>query len=165
MEPPPSTHLKKMRKIGNTSVIEFKKLEVLPILEEEEISLPWKEPYWIKYVSYFPQKDPEPRDPEDWANNLRVRARKEKLSRNALRRLEWFLFLKCRGKGNVSFTSRHFGISRKTFYLWQKRFKEGELSSLEERSRAPQRKRAWQVTPEEDSGLSSCVRRTCAGER
>lgn len=88
-------------------------------MEKEEISLPWKEPYWIKYISYFPQKNPVPRDPEDWANHLRVRARKEKLS-------------------------------RKTFYLWQKRFKEGELSSLEERSRAPQRKRAWQMTPEEE---------------
>lgn len=65
-------------------------------MEEEEISLPWKEPYWIKYVSYFLKKNPEPRDPQDWAHNHRVRARKEKLSRNALLRLEWFLFLKCR---------------------------------------------------------------------
>lgn len=111
---------------------------------EEEISLPFKEPYWIKYVSYFPSRTPKPRDPEDWANNLRFRAKKEKLSRNALLRLEWFLFLRCRGKGNISFTCRHFGISRKTFYLWQRRFKEGELSSLEERSRTPKRKRAWQ---------------------
>jgi len=54
------------------------------------------------------------------------------------------------GKGNVSFTCRHFGILRKTFYLWQKRFKEGNLSSLEERPRTPQRKRTWQVTPEEE---------------
>jgi transposase InsO family protein len=64
--------------------------------------------------------------------------------------LEWFLFLRCKAKGNVSFTCRHFGISRKTLYLWQKRFKEVDLFSLEERSRAPKRRRAWRVTAEEE---------------
>ena len=53
------------------------------------------------------------------------------LSKDALKRLEWFDFCKSHG-GNISLTCRHFGISRDTFYLWKRKFNPNNLSSLED---------------------------------
>jgi len=39
--------------------------------------------------------------------------------------------------GNVAHTCRHFGISRQTFYRWQRRYDPYDLTSLEERSHRP----------------------------
>jgi len=52
------------------------------------------------------------------------------------------------GKENVTLTAQHFGISRKTFYKWSKRFRDSkyDVHSLADRSRAPHRKRHWEVT-------------------
>jgi len=63
-------------------------------------------------------------------------------------RVEWIVFYYTAGKENVSFTAQHFGISRKTFHKWFKRFKDSEYNvhSLADRSRAPHRKRHWEVT-------------------
>src|SRR2546421_204382 len=44
-----------------------------------------------------------------------------RLSRAARGRLEWIIFWE-RNSQDVSLTARHFGISRKTFYKWTKRF-------------------------------------------
>ena len=37
-------------------------------------------------------------------------------------RVEWMVFYYTAAKGNVTLTAQHFGISRKTFYKWLKRF-------------------------------------------
>lgn len=47
--------------------------------------------------------------------------------------------------GNVSFTYRYYGISRKTFYKWKGRFKEHGEAGLVDRSRAP--KKSPNATP------------------
>jgi len=38
-------------------------------------------------------------------------------------RVEWIVFYYTVAKENVTLTARHFGISRKTFHKWFKRFK------------------------------------------
>ena len=42
---------------------------------------------------------------------------------------------------NVALTCRHFGISRQTFYRWLRRYQPLDLTSLEERSHCPHRRR------------------------
>lgn len=53
------------------------------------------------------------------------------LSKAALKRLSWFDWYHIHGK-NVSLTCRHFGISRDTFYLWERKFNSKNLKSLED---------------------------------
>jgi transposase len=57
------------------------------------------------------------------------------LSRGARVRLAWMDFH--RRTKNVTHTCRHFGISRQTFYRWQRRYDPYDLTSLEERSHRP----------------------------
>src|SRR5260370_11578774 len=56
-----------------------------------------------------------------------------------------------RGCGNVAHTCRHFGISRQTFYRWQRRYDPYDLTSLEERSHRPRqcRQPTWAFSLEE----------------
>ena len=63
-------------------------------------------------------------------------------------RVEWMVFYYTAGKENAALTAQHFGISRKTFYKWCRRFRESKynVDSLADRSRAPHRKRHWEVT-------------------
>jgi len=63
-------------------------------------------------------------------------------------RVEWMIFYYTAGKENVALTAWHFGISRKTFYKWFKRFRESkyDVHSLADRSRAPYHKRQWEVS-------------------
>ena len=63
-------------------------------------------------------------------------------------RVEWMVFYHTAGKENAAVTAQHFGISRKTFYKWSKRFRDSkyDVHSLADRSRAPHRKRHWEVT-------------------
>ena len=66
------------------------------------------------------------------------------LSREARKRLAWMdYYHECK---NVSKTCRHFGISRKTFHQWKKRYDPKRLETLEEASRRPKRVRQWEVT-------------------
>src|SRR6266849_1130106 len=61
------------------------------------------------------------------------------LSREARVRLAWMDFYRrCR---NVARTGRHFGISRQTFYRWQRRYDPYDLTTLEGRSHRPRRLR------------------------
>jgi putative transposase len=71
------------------------------------------------------------------------------LSREARVRLAWMDFY--RRCGNVAHTCRHFGISRQTFYRWQRRYDPYDLTSLEERSPRPRRCRqpTWAFPLEE----------------
>jgi|SRR5208282_279323 len=61
------------------------------------------------------------------------------LSREARTRLAWMDFY--RRCGNVAHTCRHFGISRQTFYCWHRRYDAYDLTTLEERSHCPRRRR------------------------
>lgn len=71
------------------------------------------------------------------------------LSREARVRLAWMDFY---GRGDkVAHTGRHFGISRQTFYRWQRRSHRYDLISLEERSHCPHQRRlpTWSFPLEE----------------
>ena len=61
------------------------------------------------------------------------------LSRAARVRLAWMDFY--RRCDNVAYTCRHFGISRQTFYRWLQRYEPLDLTTLEERSHCPRRRR------------------------
>jgi transposase InsO family protein len=65
------------------------------------------------------------------------------LSASAKRRLKWMDYH--RQCGNISQTCRYFGISRKTFHHWKKRYQPFHLESLEEKSRRPKNLRTWEV--------------------
>ena len=69
-----------------------------------------------------------------------------KLSREARERLAWMdCYREC---GNVSLVCRKFGIARKSFYRWRKRYNPWDLTSLESFSRRPKhspRKTTWDV--------------------
>lgn len=68
------------------------------------------------------------------------------LFREARQHLEWIVFYFGKAKKNASLTCRHFGIAPKTFYKWLHRFDEKNLSLLEEKSRAPKRRREKEYT-------------------
>lgn len=59
------------------------------------------------------------------------------LSSKALLKLEWIIFYHTQAKRNATQTAKHFGITRKTFHKWLKRFYEHDLKGLEEESKAP----------------------------
>jgi len=63
-------------------------------------------------------------------------------------RVEWMIFYYTIAKENALLTSRHFNISRKTFYKWFKRFKDSryDVNDLADQSRAPYHRRNWEVT-------------------
>ena len=71
------------------------------------------------------------------------------LSREARVRLAWMDFYRC--SRNVARTCRHFGISRQTFYRWQRRYDPYDLTTLEDRSHRPRRLRqpTWAFPLEE----------------
>ena len=80
------------------------------------------------------------------------------LSKEALRRLEWFDFWLSHNR-NISLTCRHFGISRDTFYLWKKRFNKNNLHSLEDnlKTRTPHNLRQM-TTPKKIINLICMIR-------
>jgi transposase InsO family protein len=65
------------------------------------------------------------------------------LSKEARQRIKWFDHY--RTSGNVSKTCRYFGISRKTFHKWKKRYLKYYLPSLEAHSRKPKRFRSSKI--------------------
>ena len=85
----------------------------------------------------------------------RKQARLLKLSKPALNRLEWFIYLETKAKGNISLTCRYFGISRKTFHKWDNVFDRVNLRLLKDKSRTPQNKRKREITPIEESRIIS----------
>jgi len=72
-----------------------------------------------------------------------------KLSASAKKRLAWMDYY--RKYQNISQTCRYFGISRKTFHHWQKRYQPFHLESLEEKSRRPRHTRNWEVSKIQES--------------
>lgn len=73
------------------------------------------------------------------------------LSADAKKRLAWFDHY--RKSRNVAKTCRHFGISRKTFYYWQKRYDPHALANLETRDPIPTKRRHLEVTPEQEARI------------
>lgn len=73
------------------------------------------------------------------------------ISPEAKKRLAWFDHF--RKTKNVAKTCRYFGISRKTFYSWQKRYDAHKLVSLESHSSEPRRKRVRMTTPEQETRI------------
>lgn len=75
------------------------------------------------------------------------------LSPTAQLKLEWIIFYNTQGKKNAKLTAHTFGISRKTFHKWFKRFEETNLKSLEEYSKAPFRVRSRDISPWEEARI------------
>ena len=63
-------------------------------------------------------------------------------------RVEWMVFYYTAGKENAALTAKHFGMSRKTFHKWSRRFKDSKcnVQSLADQSKAPRHRRSWEVT-------------------
>ena len=63
-------------------------------------------------------------------------------------RVEWMIFYYTAGQENATLTAKHFGISRRTFHKWLKRFKDSkyDVHNLADQSKAPHQKRKWEVT-------------------
>ena len=53
------------------------------------------------------------------------------ITHDAQKRLSWFDFYEKHGK-NARLTCRYYHISPNTFYYWKKRYRPGELKTLEE---------------------------------
>jgi len=75
------------------------------------------------------------------------------LSKQAKLRLKWMDFY--HRTNNASLVSRYFGISRKTFYYWKKRYNPYNLKTLEDRSRAPIKRRKPEITYLEEQRIIS----------
>ena len=71
---------------------------------------------------------------------------KDTLSEKAQLKLEWIIFYQTVGKRNALLTAKHFGINPKTLHKWKKRFSKRGLSTLEERSRAPEKTRQREIS-------------------
>ncbi|MCM8760248.1 MAG: integrase core domain-containing protein, partial [Candidatus Omnitrophica bacterium] len=69
------------------------------------------------------------------------------LSKAGKQRLEWIR--KAEKWENVSKVCRYYGISGKTFYKWKRRYELFGIGGLEDRSRAPHRKKQSEITREE----------------
>jgi transposase InsO family protein len=75
----------------------------------------------------------------------------DNLSKEAKLRLKWFdYYRRCQ---NISLTCRRFGISRKTFHKWQKRYDANNLFTLEDCDKAPIRKRQREITSVQESRI------------
>jgi len=70
------------------------------------------------------------------------------ISKEAKQRLRWFDWYHRHGN-NAELICVHFGISKRTFYKWKKRYLPWHLESLESHSRKPKRFRQkeipWQI--------------------
>jgi len=75
------------------------------------------------------------------------------LSKGAKHRLKWFDYYQQHGQ-NAALTCRYFGISRQTFYRWQRRYDPQQLVTLEDRKHRPRHVRQPTWSPE----LATAVR-------
>jgi len=72
----------------------------------------------------------------------------ERLSKEGKQRLGWIK--KKRQWVNVSKVCRYFGISRKTFYKWYRRYKIFGLMGLETPSKAPHKRRQAEISRDQE---------------
>jgi putative transposase len=68
------------------------------------------------------------------------------ITHDANKRLKWFDYYESHDK-NARESCRHFGISPDTFYRWKKKYRSGDLRTLEERPHRPKRLRqpTWTI--------------------
>lgn len=90
-----------------------------------------------------------------YTDHLRTLANNWGVSPAAKTRLEWMIFYETVGKRNARATANYFSVSPKTFHKWKKRFDPHRIQSLEEESRAPHKRRVWQVSEEEEQRIIS----------
>lgn len=108
--------------------------------------------YKEKWKNYFFPAKPLP----DWDKRILIRkVGQDLLSPAAQLRLEWIISYQTLFSSSATKTAAHFGISRKTFHKWLKRFDERNLKSLEEESKAPKYTRDWMVTLKEEGRIVS----------
>lgn len=81
----------------------------------------------------------------DHFSRLRKVAELLNLSRAATARVEWMIWYETHGR-NARATARYFRIAPKTFYKWHALFAEDNLRTLEDRSRAPVKRRSRTIT-------------------
>jgi len=76
-------------------------------------------------------------------------------------RVEWMVFYYTIAEENATLTAQHFGISRKTFYKWLKRFQDAkyDVKSLADQSKTPCHKRNWEVTLIQEDRIRQLRRR------
>lgn len=101
-----------------------------------------RNPNWVKQYYFLPKDDLKTVE-ETW-RYLRQRA-KAQISASAQLKLEWIIYYHTDGTGRAKTTAQHFGITRKTFHKWYKRYKGSGLTGLEEVSRAPIHTRTRQI--------------------
>ncbi|OGG26070.1 hypothetical protein A2960_05960 [Candidatus Gottesmanbacteria bacterium RIFCSPLOWO2_01_FULL_39_12b] len=82
--------------------------------------------------------------------NLRQEAKR--YSPSVRKRLEWIIFYQTKDK-NGALTSRHFGISTKTFFKFRKRFTLGGLKGLDDYSKRPISTRSWEITSRQEARI------------
>jgi putative transposase len=70
------------------------------------------------------------------------------ISQKARQRLRWFDYYRAHGH-HAALTCRYFGVSRQTFYRWQRRYDPQNLRTLEDGSHRPHRRRRPTWTPEQ----------------
>lgn len=91
--------------------------------------------------------------PRSQVDHWRALAEYWHLSPQAKERLEWMIFYQTVGQRNARATAAYFSISSKTFHKWKKRFDPHCVQSLEEKSRAPVKRRIWQVSSLEEQRI------------
>lgn len=94
--------------------------------------------------SFYFFKDKEIPNIDKW-QLLRLRG-KDNLSEKAQLKLEWLIFYHTIGEKNALLTAAHFGINPKTLHKWKRRFNEKDISTLEEKSRAPDKTRQREIS-------------------
>ncbi|MEX2012855.1 MAG: integrase core domain-containing protein, partial [Candidatus Levyibacteriota bacterium] len=92
--------------------------------------------------AYFAQKPLPVIDPWQYVREQG----KKLLSTHAQLKLEWIIFYHTIGGKHALSTAKHFGINPKTLHKWKKRFNERDLSTLEEKSRAPEKTRIRDIS-------------------
>lgn len=93
--------------------------------------------------------------PRNTYDHWRALAEYWQISPQAKQRLEWMIFYQTVAKKNASLTASYFSISRKTLHKWKKRFNPHLIQSLEEKSRAPHKRREWEVTPLQEKRITA----------
>lgn len=91
--------------------------------------------------------------PKDQVEHWRDLAEYWHISESAQQRLEWLIFYNSVGNQDARATANYFGISPKTFHKWKKRFNPKVIQSLEEKSKAPIKRRVWEVTSQEETRI------------
>lgn len=108
---------------------------------------------WRNY--YFDQKTIV--IPEKWM--LYRKLGRDKLTPVAQERLEWIIFYQTIGQKNVTKSAAYFGITRKTLHKYLSKFKERDLTTLEDESRIPHKTREWMVSVQEEEQVKALRRK------